>query len=343
MSKVLITRSKLDNLATAVSAKSGASLPLTIAQMQTAVENIPTGGTLTTKNITANGTYDAEDDNADGYSSVTVAVPTPNLHSKSATYTPSTTTQTESITADSGYDGLDAVNVTVNPINLTQYVLRPDAELIQTYTYDKHLVADEEIAVKTYTTSATSLKAAANLSPTITVDVNNYHYYVVERFLSIPEYNITTKGKGRMEYLWCVYCYELTRAAANEFATLIDPTKKITSVQNMWASNTLYRFLYWTSSSAIALYASNGYGYYQTPTSPSLSGSTLTIKTPALYCRGHATYFTSTYMNAVTDVRYQYVIDVYRAPNNLNVDGWEQDQILQRMIDSINSSGHDLT
>ena len=42
MSKVLITRSKLDNLATAVSAKSGASLPLTIAQMQTAVEGIPT-------------------------------------------------------------------------------------------------------------------------------------------------------------------------------------------------------------------------------------------------------------------------------------------------------------
>lgn len=31
--------------------------------------------TLTTKTITANGTYDAEDDNADGYSSVTVNVP----------------------------------------------------------------------------------------------------------------------------------------------------------------------------------------------------------------------------------------------------------------------------
>lgn len=32
------------------------------------------GGTLITKSITANGTYDAEDDNADGYSSVTVNV-----------------------------------------------------------------------------------------------------------------------------------------------------------------------------------------------------------------------------------------------------------------------------
>lgn len=49
MTKVVITRSKLDNLATAVSAKSGAALPLTIAQMQTAVENIPTGGS--SKNV----------------------------------------------------------------------------------------------------------------------------------------------------------------------------------------------------------------------------------------------------------------------------------------------------
>jgi len=37
--------------------------------------NVPTGGsTLITKTITQNGTYDAEDDNADGYSSVTVNV-----------------------------------------------------------------------------------------------------------------------------------------------------------------------------------------------------------------------------------------------------------------------------
>lgn len=46
MSKVLITRSKLDDLATAVSNKSGVALPLTIAQMQTAVEGILNGNNL---------------------------------------------------------------------------------------------------------------------------------------------------------------------------------------------------------------------------------------------------------------------------------------------------------
>ena len=39
---------------------------------------------------------------------------TPTLQTKSKTYTPSTSQQTEAVTYDSGYDGLDAVNITVN-------------------------------------------------------------------------------------------------------------------------------------------------------------------------------------------------------------------------------------
>lgn len=119
MSQVLITKSKLDSLANTIATKASVAAPLTIAQMETAVRNIPTGeAVLTTKTVTANGTYNAQDDSADGYSSVTVNVPTPTpaLQGKGIFYTPSETAQSETVSADSGYDGLSSVSVSVGAI-----------------------------------------------------------------------------------------------------------------------------------------------------------------------------------------------------------------------------------
>ena len=221
MSKVLITRSKLDGLASTIAAKSGATLPLTIAQMDAAVQGISGGGgytrtevvpsqivtpnssrtagftattpfvdgeyyvvtydgaeyvctaetlwtdniilgdaqvvwqtsdvlypfalittandsegyftttsahtikvelleftgdatILSSKTITANGTYSASSDNADGYASVTVSVPSsaPTLQAKTNI---SPTTSSQTITPDSGYDGLSSVQINAMP------------------------------------------------------------------------------------------------------------------------------------------------------------------------------------------------------------------------------------
>ena len=70
-----------------------------------------------TKSITSNGT------NIDvkNYAAVDVAVPSgsPTLQTVSKTYTPTESQQTESVTASSGYDGLEEVDVTVNAISST--------------------------------------------------------------------------------------------------------------------------------------------------------------------------------------------------------------------------------
>lgn len=107
------------------------------------------GGTGS-KVISTNGTYDASDDGLGGYSSVTVNVSggsSPTLQSKTATFTPTTSQQTQTVTADSGYDGLSSVGITVDAIP-SQYVVPSGS---QTYTangtYDVSELAEAVVNV----------------------------------------------------------------------------------------------------------------------------------------------------------------------------------------------------
>lgn len=70
-----------------------------------------------TKSITQNGT--GIDVSAYAAVNVNVSGGAPTLQTKSKTYTPTESQQTESITADNGYDGLEEVDVTVNAISST--------------------------------------------------------------------------------------------------------------------------------------------------------------------------------------------------------------------------------
>lgn len=85
MTRVAITKSKLDDLALHISAKSGEQMPLTIDEMQDAVDGIQTASA-------------------------------PNLQTKNISITPTTSAQSETIEADSGYDGLEQVGISVSAV-----------------------------------------------------------------------------------------------------------------------------------------------------------------------------------------------------------------------------------
>ena len=87
MSNVLIDRQKIDILANAISDKSGVPVTMTLDEMVEAVDGIETGE--------------------------------PNLQSKTVSYTPTESAQTETVSADSGYDGLSQVSVSVGAISST--------------------------------------------------------------------------------------------------------------------------------------------------------------------------------------------------------------------------------
>lgn len=247
-------------------------------------------------------------------------------------------------TPDSHGGTIIEINGTPSVATLNPWVMRPDAEKVYTLAYDKYIVADEGVTFPAYTTTSTSLKASETISPTIPRDPANYNYYIAIRALSIPEYSVTTKAKGRVEYSFASAFYELVDYPANTISALLNDTKVTALSYSMFSAGNNVGLVYWSSGTALARYASAAYGVAQTITAPTANGTTITIKTPALITRGHTTYFTNTYMNAVTDVRYQYIIEVYRAPkDHLNFNGWGMFNMSEHIMDCVHSTTHKLT
>lgn len=241
------------------------------------------------------------------------------------------------ILPDQGYTGIG--QVTINPIQLKKVVIRPDAELYQSWTYDKNIKADEGVTIPAYTTSTTTLKTYATLSPTITLDTTNYDYFLTHRYLAIPKYSISTVGTGRVEYFLANYCYEYWNWTAH---SLVDSSASV-SVGPISNSNSSYRLIYYNGTTLTA-YNSASYGVYIYNYAPSLSSNVLTIYSPYLRIRGNATYFTQTYWEALTDIRYQYIIEMYRVPKgNLGYNGWIIEQQYQSMLNDIENNNGKLT
>ena len=235
------------------------------------------------------------------------------------------------------YLGNAKVGLTTPP-TLKHITMRPDAELIQTYTHDSMLVADDEIELPVYSTTAKTLVAVANLTPTVSIDLDEYDYFISERILTIPEYNITTLAKGRQEYSWSVYNYEIIYMPANTFNALIDPAETAARTQVVFARG-CFRDLYYSSATAVALYTATTYGLHQVIQAPTVTATVLTIKAPSVTIRGSTTYFADTFYNALTDCRREFIIDVYRAPKkSLNYDGWDLTQGMLSIANDIKNN-----
>lgn len=223
-------------------------------------------------------------------------------------------------------------------------VLRPDAELVQSYSFDQYAVEDMELTIPAYTTTATTLKASEALTPKVALDLDTYKYYVLVRALTIPIYNVTSKAKGREEYHVLENLYEIVEIPANEITAIIDPTKAVASrQQTVTTAGGFNRLVYYSSGTVLAA-QSTSYGVYQTLQAPSYSNPNLTLNAPSLNIRGSTSYFTSTYMNATTDIRVQYKIEVYRSQKGaLNLDGWGIFQQFDHILDCVKNNNGTLT
>lgn len=227
--------------------------------------------------------------------------------------------------------------------DLKPYLLRPDAELVETYTHDSLVVTDDEVTLPAWkSTAATTILASENLTPQITLDYDDYDWFVLERFLATPVYSTDTPAKSRNEYSIGSVMYELVSIPADSFKAANGTLYVSRSVGTN--AYTCYRLLYWSSASALGVYTSTSYGIHQVATAPSISSGKWTIKTPAVSFRGHSSYLTETVYGTVTDIRRQFAIEVYKAPkSNMNIDGWGLQQQTLRILGNVKSNNGVLT
>lgn len=218
--------------------------------------------------------------------------------------------------------------------------MRPDAECIKTWTYNKLIHEDEGITIPAYTTTSTVLKASESLSDdTVTVDLSTYGYFMTQMLLTVPIYSNTTAVKGRQEYFFTCGCYEMYDIPANT-AKALSANKYANASRAFTNAGSMNRLLYWSSATALNWYTSSGYGAAQTIQLPNFtSGTTITVKTPTFTIRGSTSYLTQTAWNALTDIRYQYKFQLWRAPISSGVHGWGMTSEAQKILDDVVNNG----
>lgn len=296
--------SSLTSVANAIRAKGGTSNPLEFPNgFVTAIQNIPS--------------------------------PVPPTGTKQISITQNGTSTTDV----SGYANAE---VTANVPQMKQIVLRPDAELLQSWTYDKRIVADEGVTIPAYSSSNQTLMESKQIAE-ITADVENYRYYTTSRSLAIPEYDTADVGRGRFEWSSMVATCEFVFTPMEELHSLVDSEYRLATTSTAAQSSVSYRGLYFTSSTGVSIYASTGYGIWAPNVTPSFVSGKMRINTPSFTMRGQPNILDQPFWKALTDIRFQYVIELWQVPiDSLQYRGWQGQQSVDLTLECLSNADHKL-
>lgn len=228
-----------------------------------------------------------------------------------------------------------SVNVGGGGGSIKMGVLRPDAELVDSWTYDKYIVDDESVTIPAYSTSTQTLLAQSVLD-TVSIDTSTYYYGIVTYGLSTPVYSDPTVGKGRWIFTWGVWVYDFL-TMSGLFAPTGYPSLSFgTDGSNNYA---IYCCSY-SSATATSVSTSAYGGAVGTPNHAfNTYSNTATVRAPALTILGSTSYCAQTYWNYIEDIRYQYIIELYRVEKGSNsVEGFSRQSAVQRIANAVNSA-----
>lgn len=224
--------------------------------------------------------------------------------------------------------------------------IRPDAVLDTSWTYDKMLVSDEHVTIPSYSTSNQTLRASGALVTSKLLDNTQYDYIVTSRGIATPVYSSTSKEKGRQEYYIFTQSYEINCVPSN--AIDIGGTHSSYYAQYQPTSAYAYFLVYWNSSTVVRVYSGSSYGVYMDVPSHTFTASTsgtpsITINYPRFGIRGNSTYFSSTYWGYLTDIRFQYIVELWKVPRTGNINGFSVTSQEVHAVNCAQSASGDLT
>ena len=255
-------------------------------------------------------------------------------------------TGTELITTLGLHNIADKEKVDVQ-IALKRGVIRPDAELVETWSYDKLWIEDEGNTLPPYSTTAITLKASEQLDVTHEWDLDNYKYLVLMRGLAIPFYNMNNIARGRVEFSISNAAFELVSTETGDFRAFVDPTIASRSPVLGWltAGGAVYRMPYITNSlGQLSVYSATSYGIWVVMVGPTYGNGVSSINSPNLTLRCQANVFDKPFYEALTDIRFQWIIELWREPiGSLDYDGWTANQELEHILECAYSADHKLT
>lgn len=225
--------------------------------------------------------------------------------------------------------------------------LRGDATLAKSWTYDKLIHADEGVTIPSYTTSTTTLKSGAEFT-TENIDFSDYSYMVLYRGLATPVYSNSTKSSARQIYYARSALYDFAFIPESAFSHdgTTATANSNAAVYSSIGQSVFDRTVYYSSASNIRM-SNASYGAYMTWTAPSITVSstypyetaTVKITSPSFLTRGSTTYLNRTNWEYITDIRYQYIFELWRVPASATVHGWELESQFRHILDCANGNG----
>lgn len=232
---------------------------------------------------------------------------------------------------------------------LTLGAIRPDAEVFKEWKRDSLLVHDDGITIPAYSTDKITLEDfGAYFTDTVLLSgaLTEYDYFVVYRCVLYPIYTIDTFAGGREEYQ---FRFQFNEFRLHEVCPPLSGDLDKAVIYNGTYSNAMDSMIVFVSPTSNKLSAANatlGVGYstgYTIPISITSGDVYATIKSLSISMCGNSTYLAQQFWEAITDIRAQHIIQIWRAPkNNLNLDGWSKIQLEQNIIDCVTSPTHKL-